>query len=164
MSIGVDGGEVLIPTVIDGRVVSDQEAIRHYEQTGENFGTFASPAEATTYAKALHNYHAGLLAPKPSQGLSASETARRVGATWTSGRRTPEGNKLVGGVANSRHLTGDAADFVPRKGQSMGALAAELRRTHPDARIINEGDHVHVQRSRWGVPYHGRRGTTGRKE
>ncbi len=61
ISIGVDGGEVLIPTVIDGRVVSDEEAIRHYEHTGENFGTFSTPDEATEYAEALHNYHAKLL-------------------------------------------------------------------------------------------------------
>lgn len=87
--------------------------------------------------------------------------AQTFGANWTSGRRTPEGNKLVGGVANSRHLAGDASDFTPRKGQSMGQLAAELRRAYPDARIINEGDHVHVERSGWNVPYHGRRGTQG---
>lgn len=61
ISIGVDGGEVLIPTVINGRIASDDEAIRHYERTGENFGTFATPDEATAYAEALHNYHASLL-------------------------------------------------------------------------------------------------------
>lgn len=92
---------------------------------------------------------------------NAAETARKLGANWTSGRRTPEGNRLVGGVANSRHLTGDAADFTPARGQTMGGLAAALRQLHPGARIINESDHVHVQRSGWNVPYHGRRGTTG---
>lgn len=57
MSIGTDQGEVLIPTVINGRVVSDEEAIRHFETTGENFGTFRTPDEATAYAQALHQMH-----------------------------------------------------------------------------------------------------------
>jgi len=57
MSIGTDQGEVLIPTVINGRVVSDEEAIRHFETTGENFGTFRTPDEATAYAEALHQMH-----------------------------------------------------------------------------------------------------------
>jgi hypothetical protein len=68
MSIGTDQGEVLIPTVINGRVVSDDEAIRHFEQTGENFGTFRTPDEATAYANALHDYHARQLAPSPAAG------------------------------------------------------------------------------------------------
>jgi hypothetical protein len=73
-------------------------------------------------------------------------------------RRTPEGNKAVGGVPNSRHLSGDAADFVPTGGESMAQLGARLMRQYPDARVINEGDHVHVQRKGWGLPYRGRRG------
>jgi hypothetical protein len=89
------------------------------------------------------------------------ENPAAVPANWTSGRRTPEGNRAVGGVPNSAHLTGDAADFTPRAGQSMSQLAAELRRRFPGARVINEGDHVHVQQSGWGVPYHGRRGSQG---
>lgn len=57
ISIGTEAGEVLIPTVIDGRVVTDDEAIAHYERTGENFGTFASAAEAKEYAEWLSNSH-----------------------------------------------------------------------------------------------------------
>lgn len=68
ISIGTDQGEVLIPTVVNGRVVSDEEAIAHYNQTGEHFGIFNSPEEATAYAEALHNYHARNL---PSGDVSA---------------------------------------------------------------------------------------------
>lgn len=81
-------------------------------------------------------------------------------ARWTSGRRTAQGNRDVGGVPNSRHLTGEAADFVPRNGQTMGQLARQARQHFgPNAKILNEGDHVHVEVRGWNVPYHGRRGT-----
>lgn len=43
--------------MINGRVVSDDEAIRYFEQTGENFGTFRTPDEATAYAQELHRMH-----------------------------------------------------------------------------------------------------------
>jgi len=49
------GKEVLIPSVIDGRIVSEEEAIRHYYETGEYLGKFDTPEEADTYAEQLHN-------------------------------------------------------------------------------------------------------------
>lgn len=58
ISIGTDQGEVLIPTVVGGKVVSIAEAIRHYQQTGEHLGVFDSPDHATAYAQSLHNAQA----------------------------------------------------------------------------------------------------------
>ena len=78
----------------------------------------------------------------------------------TSGRRTPNGNRAVGGVPNSAHLSGDAFDFVPAEGQSMARLAQQAREFFgPGATIINEGDHVHVALEGMGAPYLGRNGT-----
>lgn len=72
---------------------------------------------------------------------------------FTSGRRTYRGNKLVGGVPNSEHLRGTAADFT--------APASVLRKHFgPGVRILDEGDHRHVS-GLSDVPYYGRRGVAG---
>ena len=78
----------------------------------------------------------------------------------TSGKRTAEGNARVGGARNSYRLRGDAVDFVPAEGQTMGQLYAQARRYFPGAtEILNEGDHVHVAQRGYGrMPYFGKQG------
>jgi len=63
----------------------------------------------------------------------------------TSTLRSPARNQAVGGVKNSYHLSGQARDSVPPKGMSMAAYAAELARLNPHLKVINEGDHVHME-------------------
>lgn len=58
ISIGTDDGEVVIPTVVNGKVLGYDAAIEHFYKTGENFGTFKTIKEANSYAKALHERHA----------------------------------------------------------------------------------------------------------
>lgn len=76
----------------------------------------------------------------------------------TSGRRTAEGNRLVGGVPNSRHVSGEAVDY---DGPDLPALLTEVRSTFPRARAFIHRGHVHAQGGGIRAPYFGRRGTTG---
>jgi hypothetical protein len=64
------------------------------------------------------------------------------GVTMTSGMRTPERNRQVGGVPNSQHLSGTAGDYaVPP--EQKAAFMAQARQQGFEA--IDEGDHVHLE-------------------
>jgi hypothetical protein len=54
-SVNIDGKETLLPTVINGKIVSEDEAIDHYIKTGEHLGQFDTVEEAEKYAEELHN-------------------------------------------------------------------------------------------------------------
>jgi GH24 family phage-related lysozyme (muramidase) len=54
ISIEEDNKTILIPTVIDGKVVSNDEAIKHYKDTGEHLGKFSDPKTADAYAEKVH--------------------------------------------------------------------------------------------------------------
>jgi len=61
ISIEVDGKEVLIPTVSpDGKILTDQQAIDLFKQTGQHLGVFKDAASADAYAQALHEQQAAL--------------------------------------------------------------------------------------------------------
>ena len=64
-----------------------------------------------------------------------------------SGRaRTPERNAQVGGVPGSYHMSDNARDFQPAKGQTVAALAKRLEPLKAQGYdVIAEGDHVHVE-------------------
>ena len=63
---------VVIPTVIkkpngSGVIVGDQQAIRHYQRSGQHLGKFSNIRDADTYAQNLHNQQA---AQYPNPGKS----------------------------------------------------------------------------------------------
>lgn len=95
----------------------------------------------------------------PSVGMSGAQMEQTAlaavpGATVTSRARTPQHNAEVGGKPNSYHLTDQARDFVPPVGMTIPQMAARLKAAMPDAKVIAEKDHAHVQpmsRSQVGV-------------
>jgi hypothetical protein len=81
ISVGIDGKEVLIPTVSpQGRILTDQQAIDLYRKTGKHLGIFTDPDTATAYAKQLHEQQAKLLQPAqpPTPAPSGLSDARRA--------------------------------------------------------------------------------------
>lgn len=77
----------------------------------------------------------------------------------TSGRRTVQGNRDVGGVPDSAHLRGNAVDY---DGPNLPALLREVRGLPGVRGASIHKDHVHATGD-WDVPYFGTRGTKGLK-
>src|SRR4051812_8276042 len=71
------------------------------------------------------------------------------GLRITSGRRSVERNRAVGGVPRSWHLRGRAADFVGSPSTlARAARVAKIQRVSPHCtgpgEVIAESDHLHI--------------------
>ncbi|URD60482.1 thermonuclease family protein [Sphingomonas sp. KRR8] len=82
------------------------------------------------------------------------------GVVPTNGYRTPADIQRLRAqgytpAPNSLHLKGDAVDLTPgTSGLSMAQLQAraqQIAKTWPGAKVLNEGDHTHVQFPGWGM-------------
>ena len=64
MSFRMGNTEILIPTVSDsGKIMTENEAIKQYLDTGRHLGKFRTAEEATTFAKQLHNEQEKMYSP-----------------------------------------------------------------------------------------------------
>jgi hypothetical protein len=71
-----NGKAVLIPTVVGGKVVSNQDAINAYRQTGQKLGVFKTEDQANTYAENLHEQQASMYAGGPKNAPVGDMTLR----------------------------------------------------------------------------------------
>lgn len=71
---------------------------------------------------------------------------RGIGARVTSGYRSREHNRRVGGALNSYHITGQARDIAKTAGVTMASIRGALNGLDIKE-LIDEGDHFHVA---WG--------------
>lgn len=100
IDITQDGRTISIPTVINGKVVSNAAAIAHYKKTGQNLGTFSSQAAADAYDVALHNQQAKMYAHQGSAGTGqlgalASERAAAEEALAYLEKQHATGKQLI---------------------------------------------------------------------
>lgn len=58
ITITTPHGAILLPTVINGQVVSNEDAIAYWQQTGQHLGIFDTEDNANAYAQALHQAQA----------------------------------------------------------------------------------------------------------
>lgn len=84
-------------------------------------------------------------------GVNVYADLQRVipGIRITSGFRTPEyqaemRRRGYHPAQNSAHLDGSALDLLPPPGKPMSWLKDRVRAYDPNARLLNEGDHLHV--------------------
>ncbi len=55
-----------------------------------------------------------------------------------------ESKEVYRPAQNSAHLSGSSLDLLPPPGKSMSWLRQEVRKFHPDAQMLDEGDHLHT--------------------
>jgi hypothetical protein len=153
ISIGEDGQSVLIPTVVDGKVVSDEEAIKHYESTGEHFGKFKTESSATAYAQQLHEAQANMITGNgdgtvvgPTKPVSAADALTRAEAI-----ADPQVRKIATEAVMQHFNDLDRLQRLDRESarariiKDLETSGGQLNRASPDWQLIDghpEGEHV----------------------
>lgn len=80
-----------------------------------------------------------------SSRMDVDDVMNSIGARVTSGYRSFEHNKRVGGQPNSYHLTGNARDIAKSPGMSLDKIVSALKKQGYDVvEKLDEGDHYHV--------------------
>ena len=71
-----------------------------------------------------------------------------------SGYRNPRVNALVGGVKNSQHLLGQAADIRPRDPQQFQRLVDFLRACEHTDQLLTGSGWLHISWNPFALPRH----------
>lgn len=70
------GRAYLIPTVVGSRVVSNDQALAHFQRTGEHLGVFANEHAADQYAQQLHEAQAREYLPRAAAARPHTATGK----------------------------------------------------------------------------------------
>jgi hypothetical protein len=127
-----------------------------YQKGGESAAEYSRKqalvrAEYARTVKAIEDANKSVTSNQIGRTLSlggAKSLIASIGGTVTSGFRTPEHNREVGGVPNSAHLSGQALDIAKTAGMSLAKIRDAFREAGVSIReLLDEGDHFHVA---WG--------------
>lgn len=101
LSFSEGGPEILIPTVHpEGRIMTDDEAIGHYQKTGQHLGKFDTPENASAYAQQLHKDQ------EKQYGTDLTQPARDLRPIRRSNRSEPSPEDLQ----RDREISGKIID------------------------------------------------------
>jgi hypothetical protein len=111
MSFGEDGREILIPTISDdGKLLSNEEAIRAYRKSGKHLGIFSSSEAATAYAQALHKEQEARYA-SPLDRLSKQHQQALMGQLTNWGRGAEQTTPPTTSLPIMQH---DTTELLPQ--------------------------------------------------
>jgi hypothetical protein len=130
-------------------VKGPDDSVRAMPKNMPGTGGFGAPAPAAPAAGLVGGARGGGIGP------SIEQVAQQLSpGVVVSGRaRTPARNAQVGGVPDSYHLTDNARDLQPGKGQTLAGLynsLAPLKAQGFD--VVKERNHVHVEPSPGKAP------------
>ena|GEM_PF-5232880 len=129
ITIEEDGKSVVIPTVVDGKVVSDEDAIERYHSTGEHLGTFDNAQDADEYAEKLHEVEEFRLALKDMDWLKTAPV--EIVPTYAR-QSSPDGIKIMQAARMSEAYINNPQALV-ELGESLvrdGRLTVEDMKTY----------------------------------
>lgn len=131
-----DGSETLIPTVAeDGSgLLSDEDAIQQYRNTGHYLGKFSSPEAADNYALALHDQQDAMY------GQQAAQQAAQAAQPWDIAQGllgayaadTPAQRAFDAQLYDQYVRPQMNAALQPYRDAQYAANEAAIRRAHPD--------------------------------
>ena len=151
MSFNENGVEVLIPTVAaDGsRILSNQEAIAQYRQTGQHLGKFTTPQVADAYAEQLHKDQEKLYTapaaptPAPTESAAATESIFKQPGLQTGEPVGPFSLKTLGDITaseNAMRRKAAALETNYRIAQARGDYAATATIRAEFSNLQTEGE------------------------